>query len=69
MNASNLDIATVVREALLAAFGDISTKSGLAPTHLDMKLRLDDGTELRAEYKPVKEGGLGLKVEVESSAI
>ena len=70
-DAKKLEIASVVREALLAAFGEISTKSGLALTHLDMKLRLDDGTRLRGRYKPITEGGSGdieIKVKLPPSA-
>ena len=48
-----------VRFTLLAAFGEIAAKTGLDPTHLDMWLRLEDGTEIRAEYKPLAEGGSG----------
>ena len=57
MTDQNPDIATVVREALLSAFGDIIMRSGLAPTHLDMRLRLDDGMHLHAQYRPIAEGG------------
>lgn len=57
MTDQNPDITAVVREALLAAFGEIGLQSGLATTHLDMRLRLDDGTHLQAQYRPITEGG------------
>ena len=66
MTDQNVDITSVVREALLLAFGFISEKSQHTPTHLDMKLRLDDGTRLRAEYKSIAEGGSGIEIEIES---
>ena len=60
-------LTDVIHDALLKAFGDISTKTGLAPTHLDMHLRLDDGTKVRALRVPIKDGVTGdLKVEIET---
>ena len=54
--------ADIVRQALLAAFAEIAKKSGHAPTHLDMDMRLEDATRFRAQYRPVSEGGRGLLV-------
>ena len=67
MTDQNLDITSVVHEALLKAFGFISEKSGHTPTHLDMTLRLDDGTRLRAQRTPIAEAGSG-KIEIEIEA-
>ena len=66
MTEPSPQIADHVRHALLAAFGDIAAKTGLNPTHLNMKLRLEDGTRLQAEATPIAEGGSGdIVVEVE----
>ncbi len=67
MTDQNVDITSVVRKALLLAFGFITEKSGHTPTHLKMKLRLDNGTRLRAKHTPITEGGSG-KIEIEIKA-
>ena len=59
MNDQKADIVTVVREAFLAAFGEINMKTGLKPTHLDLTLQLDNGMRLRAQRTPIAEGGSG----------
>ena len=59
MDRSSPQTHEVVRGAILAAFGEIARKTGSAPTHLDMRLRLEDGTDLQVSRKPLAEGGSG----------
>ncbi len=67
MTDQSPDITSVVSKALVLAFGFIGEESGHTPTHLDMKLRLDNGTRLRAQCTPISESGSG-KIEVEIEA-
>lgn len=56
--------ADTVRDAFLAAFGEISRDAGTAPTHLDLKLRFEDGRRIHVYRVPIAEGGTG-RIEVE----